>query len=68
MTAAVLSAAGVLCGKKTKCRKMVKNICKIMKNIRKMVFFLTCRSGRIVLRKRYDNGILAFLRIARLSV
>jgi len=24
MTAAVLSAAGVLCGKKTKCRKMVK--------------------------------------------
>jgi hypothetical protein len=59
MTAAVLSAAGVLCGKK--CRKMVKNI-------RKMALFWTCRIGRIVLRKRYDNDIFAFSRIARLSV
>jgi hypothetical protein len=44
-----------------KCRKMVKNI-------RKMVLFWACRVGRIGLRKRYDNDIFAFLRIARLSV
>ena len=62
MTAAVLSAAGVLCGKKqTKFRKMVKNI-------RKMVLFGTGRMGRIMLLKRYDNDISEFLCIARLSV
>jgi hypothetical protein len=62
MTVAVLSAAGVFCVKNKQ------NVAKWRKISAKWCCFGLAGFGIIKLRKRYDNDILAFSRIARLSV